>query len=90
MIIEQVAARGGILPMVVEKDFRVCWILGRIYTAPVMASSVVFKGGTSPSKVFGVIERFSEDADFFATRHPLDSRMQTSTTRPPKPSGESE
>jgi hypothetical protein len=63
LIIEQVAARRDILPMIVEKDFWVCWILGRIFATPAMASSVVFKGGTSLSKVFGIIERFSEDAD---------------------------
>ena len=67
LIIEQVAARRGILPVIVEKDFWVCWILGRIYDTPVIASSVVFKGGTSLSKVFGVIERFSEDADLAVT-----------------------
>ncbi len=67
LIIEQVAARRGILPVIVEKDFWVCWILGQIYATPVMASSVVFKGGTSLSKVFGVIERFSEDADLAVT-----------------------
>ena len=67
MLIEQVAARLGILPVIVEKDFWVCWILGRIYATPAMASSVVFKGGTSLSKVFGVIERFSEDADLAVT-----------------------
>lgn len=67
LLIEQVAARRGILPVIVEKDFWVCWILGRIYATPVMASSVVFKGGTSLSKVFGVIERFSEDADLAVT-----------------------
>lgn len=67
LIIEQVAARRGILPVIIEKDFWVCWILGRIYATPVMASSVVFKGGTSLSKVFGVIERFSEDADLSVT-----------------------
>ncbi len=67
LIIEQVAARRGILPVIVEKDFWVCWVLGRIYATPAMASSVVFKGGTSLSKVFGVIERFSEDADLAVT-----------------------
>ncbi|MDP1832608.1 MAG: nucleotidyl transferase AbiEii/AbiGii toxin family protein [Geothrix sp.] len=67
LIIEQVAARRGILPVIVEKDFWVCWILGRIYATPAMAPSVVFKGGTSLSKVFGVIERFSEDADLAVT-----------------------
>lgn len=63
LIIEQVAARRGILPVIVEKDFWVCWILGRIFATPEIATSVVFKGGTSLSKVFGVIQRFSEDAD---------------------------
>jgi hypothetical protein len=67
LIIEQVAARRGILPVIVEKDFWVCWILGRIYATPEMATSVVFKGGTSLSKVFGVIQRFSEDADLSVT-----------------------
>jgi hypothetical protein len=67
LIIEQVAARRGILPVIVEKDFWVCWILGRIYATPAMATSVVFKGGTSLSKVFGVIQRFSEDADLSVT-----------------------
>jgi len=63
LIIEQVAARCGILPVIVEKDFWVCWILGRIFQCPAMAPGVLFKGGTSLSKVFGVIQRFSEDAD---------------------------
>jgi hypothetical protein len=63
LIIDQVAARRGILPVIVEKDFWVCWILGRIFACPAMARGVVFKGGTSLSKVFRVIERFSEDAD---------------------------
>ncbi len=67
LIIEQVAARQGILPVIVEKDFWVCWILGRIYATPSMAPSVVFKGGTSLSKVFGIIDRFSEDADLSVT-----------------------
>lgn len=67
LIIEQIAARRGILPVIVEKDFWVCWVLGRIYATPAMAESVVFKGGTSLSKVFGVIDRFSEDADLSVT-----------------------
>ncbi len=67
LIIEQVAARRGILPVIVEKDFWVCWILGRIFATPGMATRVVFKGGTSLSKVFGVIQRFSEDADLSVT-----------------------
>ena len=67
LIMDQVAARRGILPVIVEKDFWVCWVLGKIYRTPAMAPHVVFKGGTSLSKVFGVIDRFSEDADLSVT-----------------------
>lgn len=48
--------------MILEKDFWVCWLLGMLYESP-FAESLVFKGGTSLSKVFGAIERFSEDID---------------------------
>ena len=48
--------------MVLEKDFWVCWLLGILFESE-FAGSLVFKGGTSLSKVFGVIERFSEDID---------------------------
>ena len=44
LIIDQIAARRGILPVIVEKDFWVCWVLGNIYATPAMASHVVFKG----------------------------------------------
>jgi hypothetical protein len=40
----------------------VCWLLGLLFGSE-FASSLVFKGGTSLSKVFGIIERFSEDID---------------------------
>ena len=39
-----------------------CWLLGILFESE-FADSLVFKGGTSLSKVFGVIERFSEDID---------------------------
>ena len=53
----------GIPLEVVEKDFWVCWVLGRIFGDPDMGRKILFKGGTSLSKVFGLIERFSEDVD---------------------------
>ena len=49
--------------VIVEKDFWVCWLLGRIFVQPDLGGQVVFKGGTSLSKVFGAIARFSEDID---------------------------
>lgn len=48
---------------IVEKDFWVCWLLGRIFATDALGRDCVFKGGTSLSKVFNVIERFSEDID---------------------------
>jgi len=67
LILEQVAARMGILPVIIEKDFWVCWVLNRIFETPEMGPDVVFKGGTSLAKVFGAIKRFSEDADLSVT-----------------------
>ncbi|HTU91026.1 MAG TPA: nucleotidyl transferase AbiEii/AbiGii toxin family protein [Gemmataceae bacterium] len=62
LYIEQAAARCNVSPVLLEKDFWVCWLLGVLFKSE-FASSLVFKGGTSLSKVFGVIERFSEDID---------------------------
>src|SRR5580658_6915009 len=62
LYIEQAAARRNLSPVVLEKDFWVCWMLGILFQSQ-FAGSLVFKGGTSLSKVFGVIERFSEDID---------------------------
>ena len=59
---EQAAIQRNVSPIVLEKDFWVCWLLGILFESE-FAGSLVFKGGTSLSKVFGVIERFSEDID---------------------------
>ena len=45
-----------------EKDVWVVWALGTLYGSP-LGEHLVFKGGTSLSKVYGVIRRFSEDVD---------------------------
>lgn len=50
-------------PVVLEKDFWVSWLLGLLFKEQAWAGQLVFKGGTSLSKVFGVIDRFSEDID---------------------------
>lgn len=62
LYIEQAAVRRNVSLVVLEKDFWVCWLLGVLFESE-FAGSLVFKGGTSLSKVFGVIERFSEDID---------------------------
>ena len=48
---------------VVEKDFWVCWTLKHLFEHPALSKLLIFKGGTSLSKVFGLIDRFSEDID---------------------------
>ena len=63
VIIREVAARRGISAVMVEKDFWVSWTLAVLFAHPEFGEQLVFKGGTSLSKVFGVIERFSEDID---------------------------
>ena len=57
------AAKRGLPEAILEKDFWVCWVLKRIFTLEKPPAGVLFKGGTSLSKVYGVIDRFSEDVD---------------------------
>ena len=59
----QTAARMAASSVMVEKDFWVCWLLGLLFADAELAPHLVFKGGTSLSKVYGVIDRFSEDID---------------------------
>ena len=60
---EQAAAGQAGQAVILEKDFWVTWLLGLLFALPQVAPFLVFKGGTSLSKVFGVIDRFSEDID---------------------------
>jgi hypothetical protein len=62
LYIEQAAAHRNVSAVILEKDFWVCWLLGVLFGTE-FSGSLVFKGGTSLSKVFGVIDRFSEDID---------------------------
>ena len=52
----------GMRQSLVEKDYWVTWVLRNLADSAV-AEQVVFKGGTSLSKGYGLIERFSEDVD---------------------------
>ncbi len=56
---------------VMEKDFWVCWTLHRLFTVLKFCPQIIFKGGTSLSKVFKVINRFSEDIDLSLNRRDL-------------------
>jgi hypothetical protein len=59
----ETAARKGMSPAIAEKDFWVTWTLDKLFYHPELSRILMFKGGTSLSKVFGLIERFSEDID---------------------------
>ena len=61
-ILTNVAEDKGIVDNAVEKDYWVSMVLRAIFSLP-YAAAFVFKGGTSLSKGWGLIERFSEDID---------------------------
>jgi hypothetical protein len=56
------ADRSGRPAHLFEKDVWVVWALAALYGSP-LGEHLVFKGGTSLSKAYGVIRRFSEDVD---------------------------
>lgn len=59
---EYAAARTGRPAHLLEKDIWVVWVLSAIYESA-LASKLTLKGGTSLSKVYHIIDRFSEDVD---------------------------
>ena len=59
----EVSSEKGIRPDMVEKDFWVTWTLNRLFQDKSIANVLLFKGGTSLSKAFNAIQRFSEDID---------------------------
>lgn len=66
------AARLGTAVQNVEKDFWVCWTLDTLFNGlSVGGPRLLFKGGTSLSKAFGLISRFSEDIDITVFRDDL-------------------
>lgn len=68
----ETGAGRGVADMIIEKDFWVCWSLKRLFSLPERATAaLVFKGGTSLSKAFGAIRRFSEDIDLSFDRAEL-------------------
>lgn len=66
-VFEQMAIRIKLPIASIEKDFWVTEILNILFSLP-YADKMVFKGGTSLSKVWGIIRRFSEDIDIAIDR----------------------
>ncbi|MFO1058534.1 MAG: nucleotidyl transferase AbiEii/AbiGii toxin family protein [Dongiaceae bacterium] len=68
----ETGAGRGVADTIIEKDFWVCWTLKRLFGLPKgTVASLVFKGGTSLSKAFSAIRRFSEDIDLSFDRAEL-------------------
>lgn len=72
-MVEQAADSSGRTPAVVEKDYYVTLIL-KLFSEQL--AECVFKGGTSLSKGFHVIDRFSEDIDITFKEHIGESRRK--------------
>lgn len=65
-----VSSKKGILPLVVEKDFWITWSLKKLFSLD-CSVKMVFKGGTSLSKAYNLINRMSEDCDITLNRADL-------------------
>jgi hypothetical protein len=86
-VLESIAPVAGLSPLVLEKDVWVVWALDVIFSMPARLP-IAFKGGTSLSKIYGAISRFSEDIDltidytaFNQGPDPLTSTMSGSAIR---------
>lgn len=63
LVIQNTADKLNMSRAIVEKDLWVCVILKHLFSRFKYRDAIVFKGGTSLSKVYKLIERFSEDID---------------------------
>lgn len=62
-LFQNTAAKMGMTDAIIEKDFWVCYMLDYLFHRCKWKAKIAFKGGTSLSKSYGLIERFSEDID---------------------------
>ena len=78
-LFRETGSKMGLPPALLEKDFWVCWTLKQLFCIESLQGNILFKGGTSLSKIFNAIHRFSEDIDlainfemfgFIGPRHP--------------------
>lgn len=86
VLFSNAAQRAGIdNPTIVEKDFWVTLVLDYLFHKSPWQKSFIFKGGTSLSKAYHIIERFSEDIDLimdwrllgYAVGEPWENRTRT-------------
>jgi hypothetical protein len=62
-VFAETAARKGLPEAIVEKDFWVCWLLMQLFSIDALSGRLLVKRGTSLSKIFQAINRFSEDIE---------------------------
>jgi len=85
ILFRNTAAKAGMNAAVIEKDFWVCLALDHLFHHSKWRNRFAFKGGTSLSKVYDLISRFSEDIDLildwrvlgFAKDEPWEDRSNT-------------
>ena len=80
---QQVEATMGLQAVSVEKDFWVCWTLRELHRMAGVGDNLTFKGGTSLSKVWKVIQRFSEDIDLIVDKNALGFGGEAAPERAP-------
>ena len=71
LLYEEGQQRLGLTPASIEKAFWVCWTLRELFGLPQWGEHLTFKGGTSLSKGWRLISRFSEDIDVVIDREHL-------------------
>ncbi len=85
LVIDSTSDKLNLSKAIVEKDLWVCMILDYLFSEFKYKDAIVFKGGTSLSKVYKLIERFSEDIDLaldwkilgYGAREPYEDRSNT-------------
>ena len=85
LVIQNTADKLSMSKAIVEKDLWVCMILKYLFRDFKYKDTIVFKGGTSLSKVYKLIERFSEDIDLaldwkvlgYGSKEPYEERSNT-------------
>ncbi|HCY36400.1 MAG TPA: nucleotidyl transferase AbiEii/AbiGii toxin family protein [Candidatus Margulisbacteria bacterium] len=86
-VFQETGIKRNVISSIIEKDFWGCYVLHRLFSHSEMSRNIIFKGGTSLSKVFTAIERFSEDIDLIlnwnvlSTENPYLKRSNTQQDR---------
>src|SRR5438105_13956416 len=90
-VFAETAERKVLAEAIIEKDFWVCWTLKQLFSIEALVGRLLFKGGTSLSKIFHAINRFSEDIDlavdyaalgFTGSRDPRQENISKSMVTP--------